>query len=488
MIITLPPSVNKIITTLKQAGYDAYAVGGCVRDSLLDRKPDDWDITTSALPEQVKKLFQRTIDTGIKHGTVTILMRADSANTYKTTLTSEDSVNTYRNAYKKEESKKHTGEQNPGKAVSRQWETYEVTTYRIDGEYEDSRHPKEVSFTNNLLEDLKRRDFTINAMAYNEEAGIVDAFSGIEDLKKGIIRAVGNPRERFTEDALRMMRAVRFAAQLDYEIEENTKKAIKELAYTLKNISGERIQTELVKLVTSNHPGQMRLLYKTGITEIIMPEFDLAMETEQNHPHHCYSVGEHIIHSMEAVANQKALRLAMLFHDIGKPLKHTVEADGYDHFHGHADKSAEIAKDILKRLKFDNDTIDRVTRLVLYHDYKIEPEKKYVRRAIHKIGEDIFSDYLQVQKADIAAQSDYMREEKLERLGAVEKLYEEIIKDHECISLKDLAVKGADLIEAGIKPGKEMGAILKEMLELVLEDNTRNNRKFLLEYLKNRDN
>lgn len=467
MIITLPESVNKIITTLKQAGFDAYAVGGCVRDSLLDRKPDDWDITTSALPEQVKKLFKRTIDTGIKHGTVTVLMKPD-----------------FMKAYVKE----HIKEQNPGEAMSQAWETYEVTTYRIDGEYEDSRHPKEVSFTDNLLEDLKRRDFTINAMAFNQEAGIVDAFSGMEDLKKGIIRAVGDPAERFTEDALRMMRAVRFAAQLNYEIEEETKKAIKELAYTLKNISGERIQTELVKLVISNHPEHMRLLYETGITEIIMPEFDLAMETEQNHPHHCYPVGEHIIHSMEAVANQKVLRLTMLFHDIGKPLKHTVEADGYDHFHGHADKSADIAKDILKRLKFDNDTIDKVTRLVLYHDYKIEPEKKYVRRAIHKIGEDIFPEYLQVQRADIEAQSAYMREEKLERLAAVERLYEEIIRDQECISLKTLAVKGADLIEAGIKPGREMGIILNEMLELVLEDNTRNNQKFLLEYLKNRDN
>ncbi|MBD5544179.1 MAG: HD domain-containing protein [Lachnospiraceae bacterium] len=471
MTINLPESVKKIIAILKQAGYDAYAVGGCVRDSLLDREPDDWDITTSALPEQVKQLFKRTIDTGIKHGTVTVLMKPDSMK-----------------AYARQHVKEHIKEQNAKELSSPAWETYEVTTYRIDGEYEDSRHPKEVSFTDNLMEDLKRRDFTINAMAFNEEAGIVDAFSGMEDLKKGIIRAVGNPEERFTEDALRMMRAVRFAAQLGYEIEEETKKAIKKLAYTLKNISGERIQTELVKLVMSNHPEQMRLLYTTGVTGIIMPEFDLAMETEQNHPHHCYSVGEHIIHSMEAVDNQKVLRLTMLFHDIGKPLKHTVEADGYDHFHGHAEKSADIARDILKRLKFDNDTIDRVTRLVLYHDYKIEPEKKYVRRAIHKIGEDIFPDYLQVQRADIAAQSDYMRKEKLERLEAVERLYEEIIRNQECVSLKTLALKGDDLMEEGIKPGREMGIILKEMLELVLEDNTRNNRKFLLEYLKNRNN
>lgn len=476
MIITLPESVKKIIETLKQAGYDAYAVGGCVRDSLLDRTPDDWDITTSALPKQVKQLFPRTVDTGIKHGTVTVLMRPVNQEFSKSAL-----------VHANPESKAGI-KSNSGKQSSDSWETYEVTTYRIDGEYEDSRHPKKVEFTDNLLEDLKRRDFTINAMAYNEEAGIVDAFCGMEDLKKGIIRAVGNPTERFTEDALRMMRAVRFSAQLDYEIEEETKAAIRELAFTLKNISGERIQVELVKLITSNHPEQMRLLYETGITEIIMPEFDLAMETGQNHPHHCYSVGEHIIHSMEAVANRKVLRLTMLFHDIGKPLKHTVEEDGYDHFHGHAMKSAHIAKDVLRRLKFDNDTIDKVTRLVLYHDYKIQPEKKYVRRAINKIGEDIFPDYLKVQRADIAAQSDYMRKEKLERLEKVETLYQEIIRDKECVSLKTLAVNGKDLMEAGIKPGKEMGIILKEMLELVLEDSTKNKKEFLLEYLKNRNN
>lgn len=450
MNITLPESVKKIITTLKEAGYDAYAVGGCVRDSLLNRIPDDWDITTSALPEQVKELFPRTIDTGIKHGTVTILMRS----------THKESA----------------------------WETYEVTTYRIDGEYEDSRHPKEVEFTDNLLEDLKRRDFTINAMAYNEESGIVDAFHGMEDLERGIIRAVGNPIERFTEDALRMMRAVRFAAQLGYQIEEETKKAIKELAPTLRKISGERIQVELIKLATSNHPEKIKLLYETGITKVIMPEFDIAMETPQNHPHHCYSVGEHTIHSMEAVANRKILRLAMLFHDMGKPAKHTVGQDGYDHFHGHAEESAKIAKTVLRRLKFDNDTIDKVTRLVLYHDYKMEPEKKHVRRAIYKIGEDIFKDYLQVQRADILAQSHYERREKLERVENVEKLYEEIMRDKECISLKTLAVNGKDLMEAGIAPGKEIGVILKEMLELVLEDNTKNNKEFLLNYLKNRNN
>lgn len=446
MNIILPESVKRIIGVLKDAGYDAYAVGGCVRDSLLGKTPDDWDITTSALPMEIKKLFPKTIDTGIQHGTVTILIRA----------------------------------------AQKTWETYEITTYRIDGEYEDSRHPKEVAFTDNLLEDLRRRDFTINAMAYNEETGIVDAFCGRKDLENKMIRAVGNPTERFTEDALRMLRAVRFAAQLDFEIEEETKKAIVALAPTLKNISKERIQAELVKLAASNHPEKFRILYETGITSVIMPEFDRAMLTPQKHPHHCYNVGEHIIHSMMEVPPDKVLRFAMLFHDMGKPEKHTVGEDGYDHFHGHAKESARIARTVLKRLKFDNDTIDKVTRLVLYHDYKIEPEKKYVRRGIYRIGEDIFEDYLKVLRADIMAQSDYERQQKLERVQKVELLYEEIIRDRECISLKTLAVSGRDLMEAGIAPGKEIGVILKEMLELVLEDNTKNNKDFLLKYLKNR--
>lgn len=436
MTIQLPEDVKKIIEIIEKAGYEAYAVGGCVRDSLLLRNPNDWDITTSAKPEKVKELFKKTIDTGIEHGTVTVMMH-------------------------------HVG--------------YEVTTYRIDGEYEDARHPKNVTFTSNLIEDLKRRDFTINAMAYNDRSGIVDAFDGISDLEKGIIRAVGNPRERFDEDALRMMRAVRFSAQLGYSIEEDTKKAIQELSINLQKISAERIQVELVKLVSSNHPEKMRDLYETGITAVILPEFDKAMVTAQNNPHHCYTVGEHIIQSMAASDADKNIRLAMLYHDIGKPACLTTDEKGIDHFYGHPEVSGQICKASLRKLKFDNDTIHTVVQLVTHHDYQILPEKKYVRRAMNRIGKDIFPLLLKVKQADLHAQSTYQREEKQEKLDEICALYKEIVQENECVDLKGLAVTGSDLIAWGMKPGRELGEMLSQLLAIVIDDPGKNQKEALKE-------
>ena len=438
-MIDAPISVMKIIETLEQAGFEAYAVGGCVRDSLLGRNPSDWDITTSARPEQVKALFSHTIDTGIRHGTVTVMLE-------------------------------HVG--------------YEVTTYRIDGEYEDSRHPKEVMFTPLLTEDLKRRDFTINAMAWNPRAGIIDEFGGMEDLDEGIIRCVGSPEERFSEDALRMMRAVRFSAQLGYEIEPATKAAIRKLAPNLTHVSAERIQVELVKLVESMHPDYLRVAYETGITRVVLPEFDRCMETEQHNPHHCYTVGEHMLHSMLAVSSNRYLRLAMLLHDIAKPEKKKTDEQGIDHFHGHQEASEEMAKVILRRLKFDNETIRIVSRLIGFHDYRFPAERRSVRRAVWKVGEDLFPMLLQVKEADTMAQSLYEREEKLEWIAKVEKLYREILKDRECLSLKDLAVTGRDLIRAGCAPGPELGRILNEMLQDVLEHPEHNNKEYLLQSIR----
>lgn len=438
-MIDAPISVMKIIETLEQAGFEAYAVGGCVRDSLLGRNPSDWDITTSSRPEQVKALFSHTIDTGIRHGTVTVMLE-------------------------------HVG--------------YEVTTYRIDGEYEDSRHPKEVIFTPLLTEDLKRRDFTINAMAWNPRAGIIDEFGGMEDLDEGIIRCVGSPEERFSEDALRMMRAVRFSAQLGYEIESATKAAIRKLAPNLTHVSAERIQVELVKLVESMHPDYLRVAYETGITRVVLPEFDLCMETEQHNPHHCYTVGEHMLHSMLAVSSNRYLRLAMLLHDIAKPEKKKTDEQGIDHFHGHQEASEEMAKVILRRLKFDNETIRIVSRLIGFHDYRFPAERRSVRRAVWKVGEDLFPMLLQVKEADTMAQSLYEREEKLEWIAKVEKLYREILKDRECLSLKDLAVTGRDLIRAGCAPGPELGRILNEMLQDVLEHPEHNNKEYLLQSIR----
>lgn len=435
-MIELPEKVKYIINIIMEAGYEAYAVGGCIRDCILGRIPDDWDITTSASPYQVKALFERTIDTGIQHGTVTVMV---------------------------------------GK------EGFEVTTYRIDGEYEDSRHPKEVIFTGNLAEDLKRRDFTINAMAYNDQAGLIDMFEGIKDIERKMIRCVGTPRERFTEDALRMMRAVRFSGQLGYRIEAQTAQAIKELAPNLVHISAERIQTELVKLVTSPHPENLRIAYETGITKVILPEFDRCMETQQNNPHHFCNVGEHILRAMEEIRPDKVLRLAMLFHDIGKPRTLTEDEEGICHFHGHPEVSEEISFSVLKRLKFDNDTLYKVTKLVKYHDYDVNPEHGCVRRAIIKTGEYIFPLLFEVKSADMKAQSMYMRKEKEERLASVRRVYDEIIAGKQCISLKMLAVTGKDLIdEAGMQPGRELGEMLKKLLEFVLEDPSRNEREILI--------
>lgn len=441
MKIQLPEKVNTIIQTLQEHGYEAYAVGGCVRDSLLGREPGDWDITTSASPDEIKKLFARTVDTGIEHGTVTVLL---------------------------------------GK------EGFEVTTYRIDGKYEDSRHPTEVIFTRNLREDLLRRDFTINAMAYNDTEGIVDIFGGMDDLNRKIIRCVGNARERFGEDALRIMRGVRFAAQLGFSLEKETKEAMAELAPTLEKISAERIQTELVKLLVSDSPELIREAYHLGITAVILPEFDEMMRTGQETKYHRYDVGEHTVQAVCNVPPDKVLRLTMLLHDVAKPEMKTVDADGTAHFKGHDIRGEQKAKEILRRLKFDNDTIHKVTKLVRWHDYRMPAEKKNVRKAMSKISAELFPMYLLVKRADILAHSMYRREEELENLSGLQKCYEEIVADHECVSLKQLAVTGTDLIGIGMKPGKQIGEVLNELLRIVLEYPEFNNKEHLLRFVQNR--
>ena len=435
LCIQMPQAVTDIIHTLQQAGYEAYAVGGCVRDSILGRIPDDWDITTSAKPEEVKTLFRRTIDTGIQHGTVTVMVDKEG---------------------------------------------YEVTTYRIDGDYEDGRHPKDVTFTASLTEDLRRRDFTINAMAYNDEDGLIDIFGGIEDIERKMLRCVGDPEARFGEDALRMMRAVRFSAQLGYEIEAKTRNAIQKLAYTLEKVSAERIAVELVKLLVSPHPDRMRVCYETGLTAVFFPEFDRMMETGQKNPHHCYSVGEHTLASLQAVRADKVLRLTMLLHDSGKPQTYSTDENGVDHFYGHAKVSGQIARTVLRRLKFDNDTMDRVVKLVTIHDLLIEPGEKYMRRAMNRNGADLFPDIFDVKQADMDGQSMYQRQQKQEQLDEMRRLYANVIGNGDCVALKDLAVSGSDLIAAGMQPGKQLGAVLKELLEMVLEDPSRNNREYLM--------
>jgi tRNA nucleotidyltransferase (CCA-adding enzyme) len=440
MKLTLPPKVTQIIQRLEAAGFESYAVGGCIRDSLLDRTPTDWDITTSARPQQVKALFPHTIDTGIQHGTVTVMLS-------------------------------HEG--------------FEVTTYRIDGEYEDSRHPKEVTFTPNLSEDLKRRDFTINAMAYNDKSGLVDLFGGIADLQNHTIRCVGNPHDRFSEDALRILRAVRFSAQLGFTIDPDTKRAITDLSPNLANISVERIQTELVKLLTSPHPDYMEEAYRLGITRTILPELDRAFATPQNNPHHMYNVGEHLMHTLTNIRPDKSLRIAALLHDIGKPDTKTTDPEGIDHFHGHVQVSEKQAVSILKRLKFDNDTITKVKTYIRYHDINIETNQRAVRKAMNKIGTYYFPQILEMKRADTLAQSDYQREEKLDTLAKLDTLYHQILEANQCVSLKTLEITGNDLINIGVPKGKAIGEILHKLLDDVIDHPEHNTHEQLIEMAKN---
>lgn len=444
--IKMPDNVGRIIDILNENGYEAYIVGGCVRDAILGKKPDDWDITTSAKPEEVKSLFRRTIDTGIKHGTVTVMM-------------------------------KNTDTGNP--------EGFEVTTYRVDGKYEDHRRPKEVTFTASLLEDMKRRDFTINAMAYNEREGIIDHFDGIGDLKRGVIRCVGKPDERFDEDALRILRAVRFAAQLDCSIEQGTKDAIKTKAQFLKDISAERIHMELTKLLVSGHPERLKDAYELGVTAVVLPEFDLMMQTEQNNRHHMYNVGEHTLHVIKEMPETETLRWAALLHDVAKPAAKSSDKKG-DHFYGHNEAGVKIAEEILTRLKFDNHTIARVKRLVLWHDYGMgqKPSLRSFRKSLSKMGADLFEDYVYIKRADILAQSEYKREEKLNNLEQLKEYYRQIMSEEQCLSLKDLKIKGKDLMELGMKPGKEIGLALDMMLACVLEKPELNDREILLSMVK----
>lgn len=433
--MNLPKSVNRIIHSLQAAGYDAYAVGGCVRDSLLNREPCDWDITTSAPPEVVKSLFPHTIDTGIRHGTVTVMLG-------------------------------HAG--------------YEVTTYRIDGAYADGRHPDSVTFTDDLVEDLKRRDFTINAMAYNDARGLVDVFDGQGDLARGVVRCVGAARERFSEDALRMLRAVRFAAQLDFAIEEETANAVRELAGTIARVSAERIRTELVKLLVSEHPGRMADVWELGLTAVFLPEFDRMMDTPQRTKHHCCSVGEHTLRTLEQVPPEALLRLAMLFHDVAKPVCISEEEDGHTHFYGHPQQGAKIARQILKRLRFDNDTVAGVCALIRYHDERPPLEPRAVRRFVSRVGAEQIPALLKVKRADVLGQSMYRREEKLRYVEELGRMAADMQEQGQCMRKCDLAVNGSDLIALGMKPGPELGAVLDALFERVLDEPKLNTRENLL--------
>lgn len=396
--IQVPDAAGRIIKQLNTHGFEAYAVGGCVRDSLLLRVPKDWDITTSAKPEQVKEIFARTVDTGILHGTVTVLM---------------------------------------------EHEAYEVTTYRIDGEYEDGRHPKSVEFTSNLLEDLKRRDFTINAMAYSERDGLVDAFDGVRDLEAGIIRCVGNPMDRFNEDALRILRAIRFSAQLGFEIEEETSKAISAIAPNMEKVSKERIAVELTKLLLSDYPEKMVAVFESGIAPYISRHFNTAKR------------GLFQLEKLKMLPSSKHIRWSGLLRFLDPK-----EAAG-----------------ILKELKLDNDTVDQVKILAELWKNEIPASKPEIRKVMSRINAPLFDDLLNFQTV-------FLNGSYLEQLKTVRQYAGEIIDDGDCICLKDMAVTGRDLIEAGVKPGPQMGEILEALFNQVLKNPEHNSREYLLNYSK----
>ena len=440
MNIKLPDEVKYIIDVLEENGYEAYAVGGCVRDTLMGKEPTDWDICTSALPEQTMQCFEgrHIIETGLKHGTITLMLNH---------------------------------------------KPFEITTYRVDGKYKDNRRPEQVKFVSVLKRDLARRDFTVNAMAYNPKTGLADYYGGQQDLTEKKIKCVGNPDKRFQEDALRIMRALRFAASLGFTIEENTAESMRNNKKLLKNIASERIANELNKLLEGNNVGDILSEHLSVIAEII-PELAATEGFEQNNPWHCYDVLNHILISVDNAPKDYAMRLTMLFHDIAKPECYT-EKDGKGHFYGHPKASSDMAKRILSRLKYDNETIRTVTQLILYHDADIIPQKKYIKRWLNKIGEEKLRQLIEVKKADDMAKAEKYRKKAFDEVENILSVLNYVIGQGECFSLKDLAVDGKDLINMGISEGAEIGRILKELTDLVVDEKIENNKTVLLETVKN---
>lgn len=435
----IPKEAIQIIKIIEAAGYEAYIVGGCVRDLLMNRQPHDWDITTSAKPEDIKRLFKRTYDTGIEHGTVTVILDT---------------------------------------------EHFEVTTYRIEGEYKDFRRPDKVSFVDDITLDLSRRDFTMNAIAYHPDRGFVDPYEGQVDIKNQCIRSVRCAKERFTEDALRILRAVRFSAQLGFEIEKETLEGIVACRALLAHISKERVRDEFLKICVSSRPGHIDLLCELELLQYIFPDFIKAYETPQNHPHHVYNVAKHTLVAMEHSEPTILLRLTMLLHDIGKVYTRTTDKHGIDHFYNHPKRSVQIATKVLKDLRLDNHTIKAVCDLVRFHDYHIEHDisKVYVKKVMMVIGPELFDELLKVQYADAMAQNQDKLPPKLAMIQKQRDYKEEVIKKGEPYHKGMLAITGNDLIEIGIPRGKVIGELLEVALHKVIHEPHFNEKDLLLAY------
>ena len=439
MNIKLPDGAQYIITVLEENGYEAYVVGGCVRDAVLGGEPKDWDICTSALPEQTMKCFdgQRIIETGLKHGTITVMVCH---------------------------------------------RPFEVTTYRVDRKYKDNRRPEKVEFVNVLKRDLARRDFTINAMAYNPKTGLVDYYGGRQDLAERKIKCVGNADKRFQEDALRIMRALRLASALGFSIDETTSEAVFRNRGLLRNISVERFAAELNKLIVGG--AEDVLLKYSPVIEEIIPEIKDMIGFRQNNPYHHLDVWTHTVKSVVNAPVNPVLRLTMLLHDIAKPNCFTEDGNLVGHFYGHPKISADMASEILKRLKYDNGTIEMVVELVLHHDADVLPRRKHIKRWLNRIGETRLRQLLEVKRADAMAQSETYRQAKLDVLEEIPPIIDEIIEQRQCFSLKDLAVNGRDLIGIGVPEGVEIGKALKVLLGLVIDEVVENDKAKLLNVAK----
>lgn len=437
----MPKGCKELINILHSNGYEAFLCGGAVRDSILGRTIHDYDITTSATPDEMMEIFKdkRIIETGLQHGTITIVIDG---------------------------------------------EPYEVTTYRIDGNYSDSRRPDKVTFTKSLEEDLKRRDFTINAMAYNDEVGLVDPFNGMEDIEHYKIRCVGRAEDRFSEDALRILRAIRFASQLGFVVDSDVSLNIHKMYKNLENISIERINSEFCKIAASSDFCVQMVLYHE-VFSLFIPEIKNMFGFQQNNPYHIYDVWNHTVHAIEyCESDDLVTRLSVFFHDIGKPHCYQDSEDGIRHFKGHGRVSADMTDKIMKRLRFDNDTREKVVELVYYHDATFEVGKKYVKRWLNKIGEEQFKRLLNIRRADIKAQADINQETRLQKIDNIGYILEEVLQDDECFSLKDLAVNGKDVMDTMlIKSGKEVGYWLNEILTRVIDGRLKNDREDLIYWM-----
>lgn len=441
-IIAIPKNAEIILNLLNKNGYKAYVVGGCVRDYILGKNGGDIDITTSALPMVIEQILTekniKVVETGLKHGTVTAVIDK---------------------------------------------EQYEITTFRKDGDYKDNRHPQNVSFVDDIKEDLCRRDFTVNAMAYNHEDGIVDLFGGINDIENKVIRAVGDPNRRFKEDALRIMRAIRFSSVLGFSVEENTKKAIFDNKELLKNVSVERIYVELVKLLLGDNVLNVLSEYKDVIA-VIIPELKPTFDCEQNNPWHIYNVYNHIINAVNYAPKREDMRLAALLHDIGKPSVKTTDDKGIDHFKTHAKVGAEIAQSILKRLNVSNKIYDKVTTMIYYHQAVEKVDDIRVKRWLSKLGEEYTRDLFFIRIADLKAHNPQKTDYEIKKIYSLIDELDEIIKRGDAFKISDLAVNGNDLIALGYK-GADIGNKLNEILNLVVDDKIKNDKNIIIKYIKN---